>query len=79
MRRYFFQIQCERGTQEDSAGIAISGHSAAMLHAVTMCAEIGCSSEFHSGFTVVIRDEHRAAIGLVSVVVAIAALERRDA
>jgi len=79
MRRYFFQIHCERGTDEDPGGIALSGDSIAMLHAVTMCAEIGCSGGFHPGFAVCVRDEHGAAIGRVSVVVAIATSERRDA
>jgi hypothetical protein len=79
MRRYFFQIHGERGTDEDPGGIALSGHSAAMLHAVTMCAEVGCSGGFYLGFAVGIRDEHGAEIGRVSVVVATAALERRDA
>lgn len=79
MRRYFFQIRCERGTEEDPGGIALSGDSVAMLHAVTMCAEIGCSGGFYPGFAVCVRDEHGAAIGRVSVVVATATSERRDA
>lgn len=79
MRRYFFQIHGERGTDADPGGIALSGHRAAMLHAITMCAEIGCSSGFHLGFAVCVRDEHGAEIGRVSVVVATAILERRDA
>ncbi len=45
MRRYSFQIQGDRGTVEDPAGIVLSGHSAAMLHAVTMCAEVGASRQ----------------------------------
>jgi hypothetical protein len=77
MRRYFFQIDSERGTQEDPAGIALSDHSAAMLHAVTMCAEIGCSGGFILGFAVSVRDERGAAIGRVLVVVPPATLERR--
>jgi len=77
MRRYFFQIHGERGAVEDPRGIVLSGHSAAMLHAVTMCAEVGCSGGFCLGFAVCVRDEHGAAIGRVSVVVA--APERRDA
>jgi hypothetical protein len=79
MRRYFFQIHGERGTDEDPGGVALSGHAAAMLHAVTMCAEIGCSSGFYPGFAVCVRDEHGAAIGRVSVVVATATSERRNA
>jgi hypothetical protein len=53
--------------------------SAAMLHAVTMCGEIGCSCGFSHGLAVSVHDEYGAAIGRVSVVVAIAPLERRDA
>ena len=79
MRRYFFQIHREHGTDQDPTGIALSGESAAMLRAVTMCAEIGCGSGFHLGFAVSVRDEHGAAIGRVSVVVATSALEYRDA
>jgi len=78
MRRYFFQIHGERGMDEDSAGIALSSHGAAMLHAVTMCGELGCGCGFLHGFAVTVRDEHGAAIGRVSVVVAPAALERHD-
>jgi hypothetical protein len=70
MRRYFFQIHCERGTDEDPTGTALSDERAAMLRAVTMCAEIGCSNSFSLGFAVSVRDEHGAAIGRVSVVVA---------
>lgn len=79
MRRYFFHIHGEHGTVEDPGGIAFSGHSAAMLHAVTMCAEIGCSGGFRRDFAVSVRDEHGTAIGGASVVVATATLERRDA
>lgn len=79
MRRYFFQVHGERGTDEDPAGIALSSPGAAMLHAVTMCAELGCSGGFGVGFAVCVRDEHGAAIGRVSVVVAAAALEGGDA
>lgn len=78
MRRYFFQIHGERGTEKDPEGIALSGNSAAMLHAVAMCAEIGCSGGFCLGLAVSVRDEHGAAIGRVSVVVATTTLERRD-
>lgn len=78
MRRYFFQIHGERGAEQDPEGIDLSGHSAAMLRAVTMCAEIGCSSGFHLGFAVSVRDEHGGAIGRVSIVVATSTLERRD-
>jgi len=79
MQRYFFQIHGDRGTGEDAGGIVLSSHSAAMLRAVTMCAEIGCSGGFYLGFAVSVRDEHGAAIGRVSVVVAAATLEHRDA
>jgi hypothetical protein len=78
MQRYFFQIHGERGTDEDPMGIALPDPSAAMLRAVTMCAEIGCSGGFHLGFAVSVRGEHGAAIGRVSVVVAAAGSERRD-
>ena len=43
MRRYFFQIDRERGT-DDPTGIALSDERTAMRHAVAMRAEIGCSS-----------------------------------
>lgn len=79
MRRYFFQILSKHGTDEDPEGIALSDHSAAMLHATTMCAEIGSSEGFHLGFAVCVRDERGAAIGRVSVVVAADILERRNA
>ena len=79
MRRYFFQIDRERGTDEVPEGIALPGHNAAMLHAVTLCAEIGSSGGFYLGFSVSVRDEHGAAIGRVSVFVASATLDRRDA
>lgn len=78
MRRYFFQVHGEPGTDEDPGGIALSGHGAAMLHAVTICAEFGCSSGFHLGFAVCVRDEHGAEIGRVSIAVAPATLGRRD-
>ena len=77
MQRYFFQIHGQRSTGEGPAGIALSDHGAAMLHALTMCAEIGCDGAFHRGFAVSVRDAHGAAIGRVSIVVA-AASERRD-
>lgn len=79
MRRYFFQICRERGTDEDPEGIALSDHSAAMLHAVTMCAEVGCSCGFDLDFAVCVRDEFGAEIGRVSVVVATAIVELHDA
>jgi hypothetical protein len=79
MGRYFFQIHGQHGTDEDPIGIALSDNSAAMLRAVTMCAEIGCSGGFYLGFAVSVRNEYGAAIGRVSVVVATAALECRDA
>lgn len=79
MRRYFFQVHGERGTDEDPAGVALSGPSAAMLHAVTMCAELGCSGDFCRSIAVCVREEHGPAIGRVSVVVATAALEDGDA
>jgi len=78
MRRYFFQIHGKRGTDDDSAGIDLSSRSAAMLHAATMCAEIGLSGGFCLDFAVSVRDEHGASIGRVSVVVATIASERRD-
>ena len=78
MRRYFFQIHGERGTDKDLTGIALSDQSAAMLRAVTMCAEIGCSGGFFPGFAVSVRNEHGAAIGRVSVIVATATSERHD-
>jgi len=78
MRRYFFQIHSEHGTDEDPGGIALSSPGMAMLHAVTMCAELGCAGGFRLGFAVCVRDEHGATIGRVSVVVAAAASERRD-
>ncbi len=78
MQRYFFQIHNELGTDEDSAGIALSSHSAAMLHAVTLCGELGYGCGFLHGFAVTVRDAHDAAIGRVSVVVASAASESRD-
>ena len=79
MRRYFFRIHGERGTNEDPEGIAFFDHSAAMLHAVTMCAEIGSSADFHGGFAVSVWDERGAAIGRVAVTVVIACLKRLDA
>lgn len=78
MRRYFFQIHGERGTDDDPVGVVLSDHSAAMLRAVTMCAEIGCSGSFYLGFAVSVRDDQGAAIGRVSIVVATAGSERRD-
>lgn len=78
MQRYFFQIHGEGGTDEDPMGIALSDHSAAMLRAVTMCAEIGCSDGFYVGFAVSVRNERGAAIGRVSVIVAASASGRRD-
>lgn len=79
MGRYFFQIQGKRGTSDDPDGIALSDHNAAMLHALTMCAEVGCSGGFYLGFAVRVRDEHGAVIGRVSIVVATSTSERRDA
>lgn len=79
MRRYFFQIHGEHGTDDDPTGIALSGESAAMLHAVTMCAEIGCGGGFDLGFAVSVRNERGGAIGRVSVVKATAPAEHRDA
>ncbi len=76
MRRYFFQIHGEHGTDEDPEGIALSGHGVAMLHAVTMCAEIGGQGGFHRDFAVSVRDEHGAAIGRASVFVAASARSR---
>lgn len=79
MRHYFFQIHGNRGTDEDHGGIALSDRRAAMLHALTMCAEMGCIGGFYRGFAVSVRDERGAVIGRVSVVVADTAPERRDA
>jgi len=79
MRHYFFQTHDQRGTHNDPCGIAMSGPGAAMLHAVAICAEIGCSDDFRLGFAVSVRDELGAAIGRVSVVVTADAAERRDA
>lgn len=79
MQRYFYHIQGEHGTDEDPAGVILTGTCAAMLHAVAMCAEIGCGSGFHRGIAVCVRDDHGAVVGRVSAVVAIATLERRDA
>jgi len=78
MRRYFFQIHGERGTEDDPVGVFLSDHGAAMLRAVTMCAEIGCSGGFHLGFAVSVWDERGTVIGRVSVVVAATSPERRD-
>lgn len=78
MQRYFFQIHGERGADDDSAGIALSSRSTAMLYAATMCAEIGMSGGFCLDFAVSVQDELGAAIGRVSVVVATAASEQRD-
>lgn len=78
MRRYFFHIYDQRGTDEDPSGVELSGHSVAMLRALTMCAEIGCIGGFYHGFAVSVRDEH-GTIGRVSVVVSTAASGRRDA
>lgn len=77
MQRYFFQIHGERGTDDDPVGVVLSGPSAAMLRAVTMCAEIGCSGGFYLGFAVSVRDERGAMIGRVSVVMTTAASEYR--
>lgn len=79
MRRYFFHIHGEGGRNEDPWGIALSSPGAALLHAVTMCAEVGCSGGFRLGFAVCVRDEHGTAIGRVSVVVAPGTVEPLDA
>ena len=79
MSRYFFQIHGEPSMGEDPEGIALSSHRAAMLRAVTMCAEVGLSGGFRLGFAVSVRGERGAAIGRVSVVVSTAAAERPDA
>ena len=78
MQRYFFHIHGEHGTDDDPTGVVLTGPRAAMLHAVTMCAEIGCASGFHSGFSVSVRNDHGAVVGRVSAVVVIATLERRN-
>jgi len=79
MRRYFFQIHNECGADKDLGGISLSDHGAAMLQAMTMCAEIGFSSGFCLDFAVSVRDEHSAMVGRVSVVVATVASGRHDA
>ena len=71
MRRYSFRILGGRGTQDDPLDVIVSDSSAAMLRAVTMCAEIGCSDGFHRGFAVSVWDEHGAAIGRVAIDVTI--------
>lgn len=78
MRQYYFQIHDERGTNDDPVGAILPGPSAAMLHAVTICAEIGYSGGFHLGFAVSVRDEHGAVIGRVSVVLAAKTSGHRD-
>lgn len=78
MQRYFFHIHGEHIMDKDPDGVVLSGGSAAMLYAVTMCAEIGCGSGFYRNIAVSIRDENGAVIGLVSAFVAIAALENRN-
>ncbi len=78
MQRYFFQIYGEHGTDDDPVGVVLSGPNAAMLRAMTMCAEIGCSGGFNFDFAVSVRADHGAVIGRVSVVMTTAALERRD-
>jgi hypothetical protein len=79
MQRYFYQMHGERGTNEDSAGIALSSHSAALLLAATMCAEIGLSDGFRLGFAVSVRDESGAEIGRISVAVSTSTSEQHDA
>lgn len=78
MRHCFFQIHDERGTNEDPVGAVLSDPSAAMLRAVTICAETGCSCRFFPGFAVSVRNEDGAVIGRVSVVLATATLEHRN-
>lgn len=75
MQRYFFQIHGGRGTDDDPVGVVLADPSAAMLRAVTMCAEIGCSGGFYLGFAVSVRDEQGDMIGRVSVVMATTAPE----
>lgn len=77
MQRYFFQIHGAHGTDDDSVGVVLSGYTAAMLRAVTMCAEIGCSGGFCLGFAVSVRNEDGAVIGRVSVVLDAAVTEAR--
>lgn len=79
MRRYFFQIQSERGTDDDPVGVVLSDHGAAMLRAVTMSAEIGVNGGFYLGFAINVWDERGATIGRVSVVMATASPQRHDA
>jgi hypothetical protein len=77
MRRYAFLVQGEDRVDRGPTTVALSDHGAAMLRAVTMCAEIGCNGGFHHGYSVSVRDAQGAGIGRVSVV--IARSERRDA
>lgn len=78
MRNYFFfLIRRGRGTDEVTEGIALPNHNAAMLRAVAMCAEIGCSNGFYPGFAVSVGCENGVAIGRVSVVM-LPASERHD-
>lgn len=79
MRRYFFHIERERGRNEDPWGTVLPGPGEAMLHAVTMCAEVGCSDGFRLRFAVCVQDEYGAAIGRVSVITPPAAKGCRDA
>ena len=58
-------------------GVVLSGYTAAMLRAMTMCAEIGCSGGFCLGFAVSVRNEDGTVIGRVSVVMDAAASEYR--
>ncbi|MEL3888719.1 hypothetical protein V6B08_00500 [Ferrovibrio sp. MS7] len=78
MQRYFFQIHGGHGTDDDPVGVVLSGPSAAMLRAVTMCAEIGCSGGFYLGFAVSVRDERGNVIGRVSVILAAVTPEYSD-
>lgn len=78
MRNYFFLIRRRRGSDEVAEGIALSDHNAAILRAIVMCAEIGCSDGFYPGFTVSVGCENGAAIGRVSVTMLPAASEHRD-
>lgn len=79
MRRYFFPIHGEHGTADDTVGVVLSDHDAAMLRAVTICAEIGCSGGFHLGSAIGVREERGATTGRVTVIVATAIPEGRDA
>ncbi|MBX3492639.1 MAG: hypothetical protein KF899_06750 [Parvibaculum sp.] len=78
MRNYFFHIRRRRGSDEVAESIALSDHNAAMLRAVVMCGEIGCSDGFYPGFAISVGCENGAAIGRILVAMLPAASEHRD-